>query len=62
MEKNRAAGAVKGAVEQEKGESDHERCSACRECNAANGIPVSYTHLRANETVLDRVCHHLLDK
>ena len=25
-------------------------------------IPVSYTHLRANETVLDLVCRLLLDK
>ena len=26
------------------------------------GIPVSYTHLRAHETVLDIVCRHLLEK
>ena len=25
-------------------------------------VPVSYTHLRAHETVLDLVCRHLLEK
>ena len=29
---------------------------------AANAIPVSYTHLRAHETVLDLVCRLLLEK
>ena len=28
----------------------------------AGGIPVSYTHLRAHETVLDLVCRLLLEK
>ena len=27
-----------------------------------NIYPVSYTHLRAHETVLDLVCRHLLEK
>ena len=27
-----------------------------------NGVPVSYTHLRAHETVLDLVCRLLLEK
>ena len=29
---------------------------------AARGAPVSYTHLRAHETVLDLVCRLLLEK
>ena len=27
-----------------------------------SGVPVSYTHLRAHETVLDLVCRLLLEK
>src|SRR5664280_3453209 len=40
----------------------------CKQYNAAteaqrgNVIPVSYTHLRAHETVLDLVCRLLLEK
>ena len=31
-------------------------------CGAVYMIPVSYTHLRAHETVLDLVCRLLLEK
>ena len=30
--------------------------------DGGNGAPVSYTHLRAHETVLDLVCRLLLEK
>ena len=33
-----------------------------RDIVAANDTPVSYTHLRAHETVLDLVCRLLLEK
>ena len=32
------------------------------EASAAAVVPVSYTHLRAHETVLDLVCRLLLEK
>src|SRR5665811_2453612 len=31
-------------------------------CSASGAAPVSYTHLRAHETVLDLVCRLLLEK
>ena len=34
---------------------------ALGDCNVG-GVPVSYTHLRAHETVLDLVCRLLLEK
>ena len=32
------------------------------DCGAGTLLPVSYTHLRAHETVLDLVCRLLLEK
>mgnify|MGYP003380452358 CR=1 FL=1 len=37
-------------------------CRAGRDEAAALQAPVSYTHLRAHETVLDLVCRLLLEK
>ena len=37
-------------------------CSFCRKHAAHKEKPVSYTHLRAHETVLDLVCRLLLEK
>ena len=45
--------------------NDPEMISAVLVCLVRSGIstaPVSYTHLRAHETVLDLVCRLLLEK
>src|SRR5664280_1370928 len=44
------------------GGSHHPGCSCARPAPAQRQGPVSYTHLRAHETVLDLVCRLLLEK
>mgnify|MGYP003381582930 CR=1 FL=1 len=44
-----------GEEQQQRGNEDHRR-------QGQRVIPVSYTHLRAHETVLDLVCRLLLEK
>src|SRR5665811_2522493 len=51
-----------GLARQQRGDQfDGERLGAAAEA-AADMRPVSYTHLRAHETVLDLVCRLLLEK
>ena len=55
------------AIDREAGHHFHQRVAQAVEREVAglaagSGNPVSYTHLRAHETVLDLVCRLLLEK
>mgnify|MGYP003381568358 CR=1 FL=1 len=60
--KRQVPGRAQPTQEQDQGDEDPARAPARPRAAKAGTAAVSYTHLRAHETVLDLVCRLLLEK